>query len=425
MEPIDPKQDGVQEQIFTKRSEEITDNTVPFQAIPGGKTDSATAEPFPDFIFDGDMDISAPEWLVRDLFPKTGLAFIGGQSQAGKTFISLEIAKCLAEGLPFFGHTVKERVGVAILAGEGEGQMPNRIASMKQYGDIQGNLPIAFLGDIPDLKIEQMRNGLIAKLNGVDAIYRERFGIRLGVVIYDTLAATFDLNDENDNSEASKITKILRSVGRASNTLSMPVHHYGGTLQSGLRGATAWKGNCDTILSVLAEIDPVSGDVAKRELAIAKSREGKTGGISPFELPFVQLGTDEDGHAFGSLAVNPLLDAAPTLNRANKPKKVTRSVDAFNKAFNDAMASHAQDFKISGGPTVRAVKVEHMREPFSAHYASASETEEQSKEAKRKAFTRALNSMAAEYPTETRSQVEWIWSARTDYPDTPDKADMS
>jgi RecA-family ATPase len=56
---------------------------------------------------------------VKGLIPPGDVAFIGGQSGAGKTFIAIYLAVSLASGRAFFGRRVKERVGVAILAAEG------------------------------------------------------------------------------------------------------------------------------------------------------------------------------------------------------------------------------------------------------------------------------------------------------------------
>jgi hypothetical protein len=44
---------------------------------------------------------------------------------------------------------------------------------------------------------------LEVEAKSLDARFREEFGVRLGVIFIDTLAAAFNLKDENDNAEAS------------------------------------------------------------------------------------------------------------------------------------------------------------------------------------------------------------------------------
>ncbi len=166
--------------------------------------------------FDGDALPELPPMLVKKLIPLDGIAFVGGQSGAGKTFIVIDLAVSVASGEPFFEHKVVERVGVAIFAAEGAGTIASRVAvarDHKAHGEI---LPIAWLGGVPNLADPKEVKAMINRLRAVDARFRSEHGVRLGMVICDTLAATFDLNDENDNSEAAKairVMKVLRSYG--------------------------------------------------------------------------------------------------------------------------------------------------------------------------------------------------------------------
>ena len=69
-----------------------------------------------------------------------------------------------------------------------------------------------------------------------------RFGVRLGQVPIDTVSASFNMKDEDDNSEATKVCNVMRAIGDELGILMAPVHHYGKNPESGLRGASAWKG---------------------------------------------------------------------------------------------------------------------------------------------------------------------------------------
>jgi hypothetical protein len=62
------------------------------------------------FVFHGDEAISAPPMLVKGMLPVSGIAFIGGQSGAGKTFVAVDLAVALAGGSSFFGRKISERV---------------------------------------------------------------------------------------------------------------------------------------------------------------------------------------------------------------------------------------------------------------------------------------------------------------------------
>lgn len=370
---------------------------------------SRAAEIYNQFVFDGDKPITAPDDLIRDLMPKSGLAFIAGQSQAGKTFVVIELACCLATGEAFFGKKVRERVGVAIMAGEGEHTITNRLEAAKRHRGIGQKLPVTYLGNVPNMLDEGERKALIQSLRKLDQVYRERFGVRLGAVIYDTLAATFDLSDENDNAEASKVTRIMREIGRETKTLSLPVHHYGGNMQAGLRGATAWRGNCDSILSVLADTDQVTGETKTRELALAKNRDGVAGPIAPFSLHYIELGRNEDDEPFGTCAIDVMEGGASTLGKS-RSRKEPQSLTVLRDCITAALIDDGENFQITDGPNVRAVRMSAVRSAFFARYATGSDDEpEKRADAARKAFTRALEKVGTEFRSEQRGADEWIW----------------
>jgi hypothetical protein len=255
--------------------------------------------------FIGDHKIVAPKMLVKGVLPFRGIAFIGGQSGAGKTFIADDLATALGSATPFFGRAVKERVGVAILAAEGADQAGNRLtAAARGRGLKIGDLPIAWRGGAP-LKTADDVDAIGKQLLELGEHIRQQYGVRLGVSIIDTVAATFDMEDEDRNSEVARAIRKMRDLGDKFEGLVIPIHHYGKSAATGLRGGSAWRAGADVVLSVIAERNELTGKVSGRELALAKSRDGIEGPIAPFDLTFAELGTDDDGDPFGTLVVTP------------------------------------------------------------------------------------------------------------------------
>ena len=95
--------------------------------------------------------------------------------------------------------------------------------------------------------------------------------------------------------------KVMRRIGDAIAALVVPIHHYGKNAAVGLRGASAWRANADFVLSVMADIDPQTGNVTNRQLAVAKDRDGAQGALTPFTLKPVELGLDDSGRPWGSM----------------------------------------------------------------------------------------------------------------------------
>jgi hypothetical protein len=265
-----------------------------------------------------DHTVTAPKMLVKGLLPYEALVFIGGQSGAGKTFIAVDLSVALASQTAFFGREVKEKVGVALIAAEGSAQIGNRLRGAADARGVKTNdLPIAWRGDAPLLRSAGDVGLLVAELRQMDCFLRARYGVRLGAAILDTVAATFDLEDEDDNSEAARAIRHLRRIGAGFGGLVIPVHHYGKTAVTGLRGGSAWRAGADVVMSVIADRKELTGEVTNRQLALAKARDGIEGAIATFELSFVQLGSDEAGEPFGTCVVMPSADAGPAKKAVN------------------------------------------------------------------------------------------------------------
>jgi hypothetical protein len=257
------------------------------------------------FTFLGDAPAAPPKELVKGLIPAEGIVVTGGQSSAGKTFIQIHKAICLATVTPYFGHKIVERVGTVLVAAEGRPLLPNRFAAVLAKLSITERLPITWLKSLPDFSSADGIRLFIAQLKALDERFQGDFGVRLGNTVIDTVAASFGMKDEDDNAEATKVCNIMRRVGEEVGALMAPVHHYGKNAESGLRGASAWKGSADVIEGVLADIDPLSGRASNRELVCAKARDGEQGPIAAFDLEFIHLGLDADGEVYGSCCVVP------------------------------------------------------------------------------------------------------------------------
>ena len=138
-------------------------------------------------------------------------------------------------------------------------------------------------------------------------------GVRMGVIVIDTLAAVFALENENDNSEAAKIIRAMKVIGDALDVLIMPIHHYGKGAETGLRGASAWRAGSDTVLSITADRNQQTGVVSNHSLWLAKSRVGEEGPVGEFRLRTMLLGLDEDGDELTSCYVVPEIAVKQTV----------------------------------------------------------------------------------------------------------------
>ena len=357
--------------------------------------------------FLGDAPVAAPKELIKKLLPAYGVAVTGGQSTAGKTFIQIHKSICLATARPYFGHRVIERVGTVFVAAEGRSLIPNRFGAGLAKAGITEKLPIAWLKRLPDFSTLEGVKLFIAQLKAADERFKGDFGARLGQVVIDTIAACFVMKDEDDNAEATKICGILGSIGDEVGALMAPVHHYGKNPESGLRGASAWKGSADIVEGVLADVDPLSGTTSNRELVCTKSRDGEQGPLSPFELEWIGLGIDDDGEAYGSCAVVP----TEGKSRFNKSAGMGKPQRALLDAINEAMDGQSEYITPRAGmKSVRAVRVIDLRKEFDRRYVTDEADPRTASETKRKAFKRALDRLdPAAFSAGSSGGADWVW----------------
>ena len=86
------------------------------QASPQADADYQGLHPHFDFI--ADIKISPPEWLVEQVITGNILAAIVGASYSGKSLYAIAMCCCVAAGIDFHGHPVKQG-SVLYIAAEG------------------------------------------------------------------------------------------------------------------------------------------------------------------------------------------------------------------------------------------------------------------------------------------------------------------
>ena len=307
-----------------------------------------------------------------------------------------------------FSHKLVERVGTAFIAAEGKALIPNRFSAALADAQITEKLPIAWIKQVPDFSSLEGIKLFVEQLKALNKRFNDDFGVRLGQFVTDTVAATFAMKSEDDNAEATAICNILRRVGEETESLAVAVHHYGKNPESGLRGASAWRGSADVVLGTLADIDSLSGRASNRELVCPKSRDGEQGPISPFELKFVELGLDDDKEIYGSCCVIPTEGAS----RFDKTKAPTsKGVGIVQDAISEVLDGMSQIIvPRSGMPQVRAVKVIDVRKEFDRRYVTDTADPVAASEAKRKAFKRALDRLSpAKFGAGSFDGSDWLW----------------
>jgi hypothetical protein len=388
-----------------------SDKVVDFRAL----TSRAPKEVARPFIFYGETEADPPRMLIKNTLPRDGVALLGGQSGAGKTFIVCNLAVALATGANFFGRRVKEQVAVAILAAEGAATLPMRLKVAGENEASSPNLPIAHKAISTDLMKAGNVANLIQELRELNEEMMVRFRIRLGAVFLDTVATSFGFKDENSNAEVTLATNALHKIALAIDALVIGVHHYGKDPSTGLRGGSAWRGNVDNVLVVMGDRDHKTAIVKGRSLLLEKNRVGPEGPIALFSLSFVRTGSDEDGEDVGDCIVVPdLVTELVVVSGSDAVPRTGSAAVAFRQAFLEALAGSGEERLIFGsGPRARVVDISHVRTAFARFYTPGKTDEKSRPPAVNSAWHRELRaSSKSGFLTGFWDEKEWIWSKR-------------
>src|SRR5262245_16608656 len=297
-------------------------------------TDPELDEPEPDIEDDDlddddDLDEEAPEqdpnlprlhahgdpddrpfkaWLIKHLIPQIGHGLMSGQWGAGKTFTFFDLAAALSTGQPWLGHVVKRQCGVLLIAAEGADEVRLRLdAVVREKNGGMVRAPFRWYETAPLLLNKGAVEKLIAMARQAEASLEDEFGLPLGLIGIDTIAACAGYSragDEYDNAVGQAVMNVLRAVAQELGCFVLGIDHFGKNLEAGTRGASSKESSSDIVLACLGD-KQLSGSVTNTRLAVRKHRGGKQGQEYPFQLRMVEApDKDEDGDRITTMVVD-------------------------------------------------------------------------------------------------------------------------
>lgn len=239
-----------------------------------------------------DIKPRSQRWLVKKLLPMHGVAFIVGQTKAGKSFVALDASLRIASGFDVVLGRRTRQAGVVYVAAEDPNGCRERIVGWRLDMNWSGATLFELIGQTPDLRKPDDMAALLATISEAKQRF-EQSGSHLGVVVIDTLSRAIPGADENSSADMSAAYEALEQLSRDTGALVLVVAHFGkGGSDRGIRGWSGLDANSDATIVVERDKD----EPERRTVTLDKVKNGVDGGTLTFHLRTVSLGyQDEDG----------------------------------------------------------------------------------------------------------------------------------
>ena len=263
--------------------------------------------------------------FVQGLLTDQGSAVVYGESNAGKTFWTTDLALHVASGLRYRDKRVQQG-GVVYCVLEGGHGFNNRVAAWRQSKNVAG---IPFVAIASALNLLDP-NGDIDTLIGDIRTAAEQISVPIRLVVVDTMARALAGGDENSSVDMGLMVKNMDSLRAATGACVMYIHHSGKDAARGARGHSSLKAAIET------EIEVVAGEGPEKTATVVKQRELAKGDVFGFQLDVVVLGQNQYGEDVTTCLVVP--NDGVAINR--KPRKQSDSERIGLEALEAALAKH-------------------------------------------------------------------------------------
>ncbi len=257
-------------------------------------------------------------WLIKNWLPDSSVNMVYGESGAGKTFLTLDMACCIASGKAWHGHKTKAGV-VVYMAGEGNYGLRQRVTAwcrQNQVTDLDNLLISNKAVDIDSPAIAAQIINAIREITSDD----------VAAIFIDTVNNHMS-GDENSAKDTRNMLNACQIVSRALNSSICLNHHTGHSVDSKnrARGSSAWKASLDASILVMKIDNSI-------EVSCTKMKDAEPPAAFFGKLSSVDLGwMDEDDQAITG-AVFTLEDNPPTKKDKKEPV-INKHIKMFENAW--------------------------------------------------------------------------------------------
>ena len=330
--------------------------------------------------------------FVEGVLVEQGAAVVYGESNAGKTFWTTDLALHVAAGLKWNGREV-EQGGVIYCVLEGGNGFNNRVAAWRKAKGVSG---IPFAARQASLNLLNPAVDLDALIDLINEA-KKTITVPVKLVVIDTLARAFAGGNENASEDMGALVINMDRIRRETGASVLFVHHSGKDAAKGARGHSSLRAALDTEIEVVA-----SEDTDDKTATVVKQRELPKGDSFGFKLDVVELGQNRRGKPVTTCLVTHCHAEIAPIKRHKK--RLSPASQLAIRALSDAINNEGALLpRLSPFPNkdTRAASATAWR---NAYYALKSGTPENN----RQSFGRAETELLAAGVIDTHNGLLWF-----------------
>lgn len=290
-----------------------------------------------------------PRWVVRDFIEESTLSVLFGDPSAGKSFIAVDLACCIATGTAWRGFPIRKPGPVSIIAGEGATGLHRRIVAWAYaHGMRPDAVPVAVSTHAAALCDPDRMSGI------GDALEGHALDIGMpSLVIVDTWSRNMG-GDENSTLDSSQAVAALDALrDRFLGCATLVVHHSGNGAKDRGRGSSVLRAAADSEISATKDADGV--------ITLSSAKPMKDGRPFPgraFRLREIGLGVLDEGREVTSCVLDDCeISEERELEERGASPRLGRNETLMLKSLRDLESEYRKNLLADGRsdvtPTVR------------------------------------------------------------------------
>lgn len=285
------------------------------------------------FIRAGEVQVRAPEWLVRGLIEHNNFGVFFGMFGTMKSFAALDLVFCAGTGTPFLGREVRQGTALYI-AGEGFGGLARRRAAWeKARGVSLAEAPVYFSSSAAALCEAELFAQVVEAARDV----AKEAGPPVLIVV-DTWSRNL-AGDENSTNDAGTGVHALDTLRREYGSTVIVVHHAGWGDQSRTRGSNALESAADFSYRFEKSAEGIA------TVYNTKMKDGPQPSPFAFKLEDVPLGIlDDEGEELSSAVIVEAVPAGVTKQKAPQGKNQVAALQVLR----DCLLRNQENLRSSG-----------------------------------------------------------------------------